>query len=296
MKNYSALFLLFFFLQSCQNTSPQDQATSLESTTAVHVDRSGRLFQKLSSMTDHEVMICAHRGFHTDYPENSIASIQAAIDEKIEMVEIDIRTTKDSVMILMHDDTIDRTTNKNGSVRDMNLEEIRELKLLHLGKTTDQYIPTLEEVLDTFQNQNIFFDFDIKDVDVRSFVALLQKYQMIDKSMVYHDDQQVHQQLFELAPQLLSLPICEDRVTVDYYLKQIDPIVLHYNDKSYRDELLEIARENGVKVFINALWDIDNQLAAGNAAPLEALLEKSPGIIQTDFPDLLSEYLKNRDN
>ncbi len=109
--------------------------------------------------------------------------------------------------------------------------------------------------------------------------------------MVYHSDRAVHLQLFELEPQLINLPICSDRESIEFYLTHIDPAILHFNYKSYTDSLLQIVRATHVKVFINTLWETEEAYVKnGNEEPLKNLLAKKPNVVQTDYPDKIVEY------
>lgn len=93
------------------------------------------------------VLIAAHRGAHLDHPENSMAAFREAIKIGVDIIELDTRCTKDGVVILMHDRTVNRTSNGTGSVDSMTFGEIRKLRLKHKGKITDEQVPTLEEAL-----------------------------------------------------------------------------------------------------------------------------------------------------
>ena len=84
----------------------------------------------------------AHRGASAYKPENTLASFQKAIDLNVDMIEFDIRLSKDKKIVVIHDETVDRTTNGRGKVRNKDLEQ---LKLLNAGD--GESIPTLEEVL-----------------------------------------------------------------------------------------------------------------------------------------------------
>ena len=87
-----------------------------------------------------------------EYPENSLGAIKEAINDGADIVEIDVHLTADGVPVLMHDSTVDRTTNGTGKVSDFTLEEMKELRLKEGlgGKTaalTEYKIPTLEEAM-----------------------------------------------------------------------------------------------------------------------------------------------------
>ncbi|MDX3077550.1 glycerophosphodiester phosphodiesterase family protein [Streptomyces sp. MI02-7b] len=102
--------------------------------------------------TDAKILTTAHRGQWREAPENSLAAFKAAYDHGAEIIETDIQLTKDGVPVLMHDTTVDRTTNGRGAVADMTLAQIEQLRLREgLGggqaAVTDQQVPTLEEAM-----------------------------------------------------------------------------------------------------------------------------------------------------
>lgn len=106
----------------------------------------------LDHSDDAKILTAAHRGQWRDAPENSLPAIEAAFDDGAEIVELDVRLTSDGVPVLMHDETVDRTTNGTGKVSSFTLAEIRELRLKeHLGgaqtSITDERIPTLAEAM-----------------------------------------------------------------------------------------------------------------------------------------------------
>jgi glycerophosphoryl diester phosphodiesterase len=93
--------------------------------------------------------VSAHRGFSSDYPENTIPALQAALDAGAQVAEIDVRLTKDGTLVLMHDADVKRTTDGSGPVAAMTLAEVRTLDA---GRWFDRKfagtrVPTLDEVL-----------------------------------------------------------------------------------------------------------------------------------------------------
>ena len=86
------------------------------------------------------VLITAHRGCRAYEPENTIKSFERAIDFKVDIIELDVQLTKDNHLVVMHDETVDRTTNGKGCVKDLTYEQIRKL---NAGKT--EHVPTLKK-------------------------------------------------------------------------------------------------------------------------------------------------------
>ena len=95
-----------------------------------------------------KVSVISHRGDWRNTPENSIRAIQNCIDLGVNMVEIDIKKTKDNELILLHDKTLDRTTTGKGLPQDYTLAEIKQMRLRNgAGVATSHQIPTLEEAM-----------------------------------------------------------------------------------------------------------------------------------------------------
>lgn len=104
--------------------------------------------KRVKLMTE-KVKIIGHRGFASEYPENSLIGFVKAAELGVEGIELDVHVTKDGEVVVHHDETIDRMTNGNGWIKDKTLAELRTYRLrngLGIGVTTEQ-IPTLQEVL-----------------------------------------------------------------------------------------------------------------------------------------------------
>ncbi len=94
-------------------------------------------------------MLAAHRGASEAAPENTLAAIQKALNSPADFIEIDIHQTLDSQLVLMHDATLDRTTNGEGPISAMSLAQIKQLDAGSWFKPEfkNEKVPTLEEVL-----------------------------------------------------------------------------------------------------------------------------------------------------
>lgn len=103
--------------------------------------------------------IWAHRGCSQNYPENTLLAFKKACElEGLEGIELDIQLTKDGEVVVIHDETVDRTTDGKGYVRDYTLQEIKRLNVKNLYEFNDipreeLSIPTIDEVLDVLESR-----------------------------------------------------------------------------------------------------------------------------------------------
>ncbi len=87
--------------------------------------------------------VIAHRGASAYYPENTLKAVRAALEMGADVVEVDVRVTSDGYPVVIHDETVDRTTNGTGAVSEMTLEEIRSL-----DAGEGEKVPLLSEVVE----------------------------------------------------------------------------------------------------------------------------------------------------
>jgi len=123
--------------------------------------------------------LCAHRGSMDTHPENTLPALVEAARLGAQMIEFDIQLTKDSVMVLMHDETVDRTTNGKGNVSDLTYKDIRSLDagFKKSEKFKGTQVPTFEEALAVLP-ENVWLNCHLKgDRAVgRAAAALLEKF------------------------------------------------------------------------------------------------------------------------
>lgn len=110
--------------------------------------------------------ICAHRGANKTQPENTLAAFNEAILLGAHMIEFDVQLTKDHKLIIMHDETVDRTTNGSGKVSQLTFEEIRKLDAgsWKSDKFAGEKVPTLQEVLHMMP-ENIWLNVHLKGTE-----------------------------------------------------------------------------------------------------------------------------------
>ncbi len=259
------------------------------------------------------VMVVAHRACWRDgAPENSLSAIDACLAIGADMVELDVRRTRDGVLVLMHDDTVDRTTNGSGNVAGLTFAEIRGLRLRAgdggaSAALTSERIPTFEEAMQAVRGR-ILVNLDAKADVYDDAFAILEKTGTTDhiimKRTVTGDDDP----LASIKPfdRVFAMPILMQASGSAADLVKVQarnpPIAyeLIFDDFGYLRSGSPIIKAQRARVWVNTLAPhhaagiID---AAAIAAPEKTwglLLDLGVNMIQTDEPKLLIKFLKRR--
>ncbi len=276
---------------------------------ALSQKRTEELLQILNDSSDDYVFVIAHRGDWRNAPENSLQAIQNCIYLGVDMVEIDVRLTKDSVFILMHDDTIDRTTNGTGRVSEINWSELKELRLKDgIGALTNHRIPTLEEAL-TLTEDKILVNLD-KAYDHMVPICNYLKRRGILNQVIFkgwmtdyrtienHTDLPVDSILF--MP-IVSLNEVGWEKVIQSYAGSYKPVAFEilFKEEGLEDDAIEMIKSYGSRVWINSLWAIfnaghDDERAVNDLdGSYGWLIANGATLIQTDRPQLLISYLNS---
>ena len=267
------------------------------------------LITNLEDSKNKDVIVVAHRGDWRNAPENSMQAIKNCIDMGVDMVEIDVRETKDGELVLMHDLTINRTTNAKGFVKDWTLDSLKTLKLIDgLGIETEHRIPTLEEALLLSKNK-ILINLDKSYKIFDKCYEIMAKTQTLDQVIIKGSKtrQEVEDEFGQYLDKVYFMPVLflpsdDNEDVVDDYIENLKPVAFEFVIESDTINFLnnfKAIRESGSSVWVNALWPHhngghDDEKAALNINVYDWYLENDIDIIQTDRPELLLKYLRSK--
>lgn len=229
-------------------------------------------------------IVVAHRGSHLIKPENSIAAIEEAIELGADYVEIDLRTTRDGHLVLIHNETIDHTTNGKGRIQDLNWEEVEKLTLN--AKDGRPYkLPDFKEALKACKNRiNIYLDF--KSADVRQAYEEIKSAGMEKQVLVYINKTDQYKSWRALAPKMpLMSGLPKNIKTKEELTSFLDKMPLEATDNIPNEALFDAMRENGLSVFL------DVQMADEDPVKWKIAMDKGVQGVQTDHPEALIKYL-----
>jgi glycerophosphoryl diester phosphodiesterase len=257
------------------------------------------LRKKLSEVSD-SVLVCAHRGLHlttndANYAaENSMTAIKAAITNHVDMFECDVRASADGVLLLMHDATVNRTTNGSGTVSAMTYANLKKLKLKKYGTSiaTTDTIPTLEQVL-KYCKGKIFITLDINSkAPVADVLAMVNKTGMIDEVMFFVSQQS--DAAYLLSNGAIPLPSCYSTTTFNSYIQNnLKPLVFQCDNGGYTSEWM-LMKNAGCKIYDNVYLLTTTLPTINNWAELDPDLANGVNIVQTDYPIEMINYLKSK--
>jgi glycerophosphoryl diester phosphodiesterase len=288
-----------------------------------------RIYAEFQQPAGTKVLVAAHRGLSgrstgawQKYPENSLAAIANSIELGIDIVEVDVRKTKDGQLILMHDANVDRTTDATGGITNLTLAEIKQLHLkLGVGGTnaavSDQRVPTLEEVM-LLAKDKCMVNLDKAWILVPECCAVLKKTgtlrQAIFKSS--YSAARCEVDFADLDPPVFFMPIILHKkgwekkkeqgwAQIEPYTRRIHPcafelVFVSDDDPTVSAETIARIKQSGARAWINTLWD---ELAAGHT-DAKSLKDPAVGwgwavgrganVIQSDESERLLDYLRSR--
>lgn len=239
-----------------------------------------------------DVMVAAHRAAHARYPENSVQAIREAVRLNVDIIEIDVKVSKDGVPFLMHDRTMDRTTNGKGDPEELTWEELQKFNIVDKGKVTRLKIPSLEEAL-LEAHGRILVDLDIKTDRIDDVIRVVEKTDMQEYVLFFDSDFEVLKRIQQKNKDFMLMPRAHSLTQADSAIMLFDPPVVHIDFDCYTRETTDIIRGSLARIWINALGEPDADIRAGKTKKaLKKLLAKGANIIQTDEPALLISALQ----
>lgn len=234
--------------------------------------------------------IIAHRGASLERPECTVSAIKRAIKTGATAVEVDIRSTSDGVLVIMHDSTVDRTTDGSGDVNELTLKEI---SVLDAGswfhpRYRDQKVPTLREVLECCKGRiDVVLDLKEDGDDYRNQVAAEVKQFGEPTQMIIGVRSVAHIKTFgELLPEAKLLGLIGHPREIEEFAEngvemiRIWPKWFH----EFEEDLVSRVRKTGAAVHLNG--------TKGELEETYRLLKYFPASLSSDDPKRLNQTLK----
>jgi glycerophosphoryl diester phosphodiesterase len=247
------------------------------------------------------VLISAHRGGpQPGYPENAIASFERALTYAPVLPEVDVRLTQDSVLVLLHDDTLGRTTTATGDLAATTLAETRRMLLRdNDGATTPFRIPTLAEALAWAEGRAIL-QLDVKrGVPARSVVDAIRAAEAEDQAVVIVYSLGDLRRYYSLAPDLVYSATARTVEQAEALVAagrageiDLDRLVVFTGVGTLDGEVIAVLHDAGLRPILGTFGDIDEAASEEGPGAYADLVRRGVGIIATDNVPVASEIVR----
>lgn len=209
-------------------------------------------------------LIEAHRGNSAEAPENTIAAFQSALIPGVACIELDVHPASDGTLVVIHDETVDRTTNGSGRVREMAVDALRGLDAgsKHSTAYAGEGIPRLIDVLELVRDQSVLLNIEIKSspagVDVPlAVVDLLRRFGKQEDYIVSSFDLHALLCVRRIAPEITLAIIGNASRILTLALRHQFPW-MHAKHTTITGDLILQAQESSIRVNV---WTVDDPAA-----------------------------------
>lgn len=241
--------------------------------------------------------VMAHRGYSGAYPENTMLAFRKAVEAGCDGIELDVHETKDGVLVVIHDEELDRTTDGHGRVMDYTFEELQQYNAANLWK--DKYpperIPSFEEYCQWAATQDIFTNIEIKtdhtyypDIEQKTWDMIV-KYGLEKKVMFSSFNHISLKRLQEIVPpdvKLGALVLVDGvRTLPGEYCKVAGFQAFHPDFHSLNDENVKSCKDHGIELNV---WTVNDM------AGMEKLAAWGCDGIITNFPGVAYAWVKEQ--
>ena len=243
------------------------------------------LLLSTSPLEARDLEIVAHRGANHLAPENTFAAAEICVDLGIDYVEIDVRTSRDGVLYVIHDSKLERTTDGTGLVaeRDSSYTDSLDAGSWFSPRYTGEKVPRLDAFLERFRGR-IKVYFDVKDADLNKLVALVHKFEYTDNCFFWFSKDERAREFRSIDNRI---PLKMNAVDLDGLRRALDynPQIIEYRLPNLTPDFVDFAQTHELKLMAHAL-------GVGSESMYSQIIESAADMVNLDKADLMIELLK----
>ena len=242
--------------------------------------------ERLRALAREGPIVVAHRGSSHEYPENTLPAFEAAVRERADLVELDFHATSEGILVCLHDEDLDRTTDaeqvlgrKKVRVAETPLSDIRRLDAgrWKAARFSGTPVPTLSEALEAFGRRTLIM-VERKQGSASSLLDVLRKLDLVDEVLVQAFDWDWLEEIHRLEPGLALAALGKDPLTPELLerLGRTGACMAHWDARKLRLEDVGLLKGHG---YLVALYTIDDEIgfAGAAAAGADAITTNRPG-------------------
>ena len=240
-----------------------------------------------------ETVLFSHRvALEPSWVENSLYSLEKSGEMGFMFHEIDVVESKDGVLYVLHDKTLDRTTSSTGAVKELASAYLDGVLLNGL----EERLPRLEDFLAICQEKGFYLMLDVKEASLEKVMAKVKEFDMLERVVLLTFSKERTAEALELGEQFLLSVLITKEDDFDYFFcKTEQPYYLAaYINKDGPVELFEKARDLGLPTITDVLGAIDARAQnEGIAVYTEFLHKRMPSILVSDYPLQIKQVMSN---
>ncbi|WP_017732397.1 glycerophosphodiester phosphodiesterase family protein [Nafulsella turpanensis] len=293
-RHYLAVLLLCLFSACTQQSQREEAPVPLH---RIVLEDAEDLKEFFSWHPAHVPLVSAHRGGPAPaFPENAIETFARVLHHTYAIIETDISLTKDSLLVMMHDNTLDRTTTGKGPVIDYTLAEIQHLKLLDQeGNITPYRAPSLQEVLEWGRGK-VVYTLDVKkSVPFEMVVDAVEEANAEAYSVIIAYSLRDALKIHELNPDLLISLSIQQPADLERAVAAGLPAenIIAFTGTSLSDpSLYQYLHEQGIYTILGTLGNLDKKAEARGDHLYRNFIGAGADILATDRPIEAAEALE----
>lgn len=235
--------------------------------------------------------VWAHRGASGYYPENTMSAFEEAVKQKADGIELDVHLTKDGYLIVCHDETLNRTTNGKGFIKQHNLYELKQLDAGSWfdKKSKGEKIPLLEEVMELVRSSDIELNIEIKAGSIfypgieEKVLKMIDKYSLREKVIVSSFDHYSLVKIKSIDKNIKTgILYTEALYKPINYMKTTGADALHPNYITLTKDVVEEARSLGIDI---------NTYTVNKEEHIRMVKAMNVNAIITNYPDITRSIL-----
>lgn len=234
----------------------------------------------------------AHRGFCGKYPENTMLAFRKALEAGVDGIELDVQLTKDGHVVIIHDETVNRTTNGTGLVVDYLLEDLQKLDAssIFAGQMGFNPIPTLREYFELVKDSHIVTNIELK-TGVNQYpgieakvLDLIREFKLDDRIIISSFNHHSVMRMKAMAPELVYGFLADTWILdAGAYTKSYDVPCYHPSVNMMTQEIVDELKANGRVINV---WTVNKE------EQIRDLYKKGIDCVIGNFPDLTAKVLK----
>jgi len=228
-------------------------------------------------------IVVAHRGFSSEFPENTILSFQKAVEIKADAIELDVRETKNGEIVIMHDEKVDRTTDGTGYVEEMTYREVRKLDAgKWKGNFKNVKVPSLKEVFGKIGNKITYF-IEIKKATIPTILKIIDDFKIYENVIIcsFHIEYLLESK--KLSPEIpVALITSLFPENLSYLIKNGISMVNILHTEMDDKRFIQLTKRG----ILTHVWTVDKK------EDMKKYLNMEIPVITTNCPDILLKILK----